>query len=327
MQIGQSSPSVCPGVRILDELMSRKGKPLLYGPLTASWCRCITPKPNKSAHFHEVSLSSLFGFPDETSMIDCRRLSLLPGSSYSLRLGDLDLDLGTMSSGFNFQALEEMASTRNDDPTTDSKKREKPKRPLSAYNFFFQNERQAILQDIPTRTEGKPRRSHGKIGFADLARSIAAKWRNLSDQDRAIFDERALVDKARYRKEMEEWKKSQLEAKQTLSPEGFSAAEQPAESFASLFADSNFMRQHTAASHAYEPEGDERKMQAYGDIPGVSLSDLFECQFAQAVPPTMETQDQPPSSPRIADLASQLGDESTEYFLNLFRGGSDTSKK
>jgi hypothetical protein len=160
-----------------------------------------------------------------------------------------------------------------------------------------------------------------------LARSIAAKWRNLSDQDRAICDERALVDKARYRKEMEEWKKSQLEAKQTLSPVGFSAAEQPTESFASLFADSNFMRQHTAAPNVYEPEGDERKMQAYGDIPGVSLSDLFECQFAQAVPPPVETQEQPPpSSPRIADLASQLGEESTEYFLNLFRGGNTSTK-
>jgi HMG-box domain len=329
MKIGQSSQKLCPAVRILDDLMSRKDKPLLYGPLIASCCRCITPKPNNSAQFQrgDIFSWSVFDFPDEKSMIDCRPLSLLSESTFSLRLGDLDSHRGSMSSGFHFQALEEMASTRNDDPNTDSNKREKPKRPLSAYNFFFQNERQAILQDIPTRTEGKPRRSHGKIGFADLARSIAAKWRNLSDQDRAVFDERAVVDKARYRKEMEEWKKSQLEAKQALSPVGFSAAEQPTESFASLFADSNFMRQHTAASNVYEPEGDERKMQAYGDIQGVSLSDLFECQFAQAVPPTTtETQEQPPNSPRIADLASQLGEESTEYFLNLFRGDNTDAK-
>jgi HMG-box domain len=86
----------------------------------------------------------------------------------------------------------------------------KPKRPLSAYNYFFHNERQKMLENMPTRAEGKPRRSHGKIGFADLARNIAAKWKSISDEERKTFDEKAMEDKERYSKEMEEWKASQL---------------------------------------------------------------------------------------------------------------------
>ena len=93
-----------------------------------------------------------------------------------------------------------------------------------------------ILDQIPTRQEGKPRRSHGKIGFADLgmsfdlcpmmncnivlgtqcmfsisfaARSIAEKWKAVSKEDRAVFDQKAAQDKRRYQHEMEVWRSLQ----------------------------------------------------------------------------------------------------------------------
>ena len=85
----------------------------------------------------------------------------------------------------------------------------KPKRPLSAYNFFFKQQRLQLLRTRPIRPEGKPRRSHGKIGFADLARTIAARWKTTSEAEKQYFEDRSNQDKARYNREMEEWKRRQ----------------------------------------------------------------------------------------------------------------------
>ena len=91
----------------------------------------------------------------------------------------------------------------------------KPRRPLSSYNLFFKHQRAKILETATSKYEGgKPRRSHGKIGFASLARSVAAKWNNIEPEDRKQFDELAAQDKERYNREMEVWK-----AEQTLKKE------------------------------------------------------------------------------------------------------------
>ena len=95
--------------------------------------------------------------------------------------------------------------------TSETKQIEKPKRPLSAYNIFFKHERGKILSTTPTRAEGKPRRSHGKIGFAELARTIAAKWNKIDPETRAQYDKLAADDKRRYVAAMDVWKKQQKE--------------------------------------------------------------------------------------------------------------------
>jgi HMG-box domain len=89
----------------------------------------------------------------------------------------------------------------------------KPKRPLSAYNIFFKTEREKILAEAPTRPEGKPRRSHGKIGFADLARSIALRWKTIDKDLLEHYSKMAVEDKQRYQKELAVWKKYQSEQK------------------------------------------------------------------------------------------------------------------
>eukprot|EP00547_Thalassionema_nitzschioides_P004390 CAMPEP_0194198968 /NCGR_PEP_ID=MMETSP0156-20130528/165_1 /TAXON_ID=33649 /ORGANISM="Thalassionema nitzschioides, Strain L26-B" /LENGTH=272 /DNA_ID=CAMNT_0038923801 /DNA_START=87 /DNA_END=905 /DNA_ORIENTATION=+ len=83
-------------------------------------------------------------------------------------------------------------------------KSDKPKRALSAYNLFFQSERVKILNET-SQPRHKPRRSHGKIGFAALARSVADKWKTLPAKEKAKFETVALKEKERYEKEVEVW--------------------------------------------------------------------------------------------------------------------------
>jgi hypothetical protein len=106
------------------------------------------------------------------------------------------------------------------DKSAESKKKSKkkpssdrPKRPLSAYNLFFQSERERILRNAPERPGGRPRRSHGKIGFAPLARAIADRWNSIEGWERRFYDEKAALDKIRYSRELEEWNRARANDK------------------------------------------------------------------------------------------------------------------
>ena len=73
-----------------------------------------------------------------------------------------------------------------------------------------------MLETLPVRAQGKPRHSHGKINFAELARNIAAKWKTLSDDEKAPFEAEAAVEKDRYTAEVKAWKKDQERAKKAM---------------------------------------------------------------------------------------------------------------
>jgi hypothetical protein len=106
----------------------------------------------------------------------------------------------------------------------------KPKRPLSAYNLFFQLERERliagtsntpitaedvervavarrIVDELPEKPKRKHRKSHGKISFAELARAIANKWKVLDSGSKNLLVERAASEKTRFLRELEEWTK------------------------------------------------------------------------------------------------------------------------
>ena len=106
----------------------------------------------------------------------------------------------------------------------------KPKPSLSSYNMFFKLERKRILNNtdhlnLPLTNEeirgiiaehkvqGKRahRKTHGKIGFKELARTIAGRWKKLDSTTKALLERHALVEKEEHRKIFKAWKKRQKE--------------------------------------------------------------------------------------------------------------------
>jgi hypothetical protein len=45
------------------------------------------------------------------------------------------------------------------------------------------------------------------LGFADLARTIAARWKTLDESNKAVFEERAWIDKSRYQVQLYVWRR------------------------------------------------------------------------------------------------------------------------
>lgn len=115
------------------------------------------------------------------------------------------------------------------------KPKNKPKRPLSAYNIFFRDERANILAGIPDKDDeededqnddhddgldgpkkkssGKKRKRppHGKIGFESLAKIVGQRWKELKPEELAKYKKLADVDMVRYRAEMESYVAKQRE--------------------------------------------------------------------------------------------------------------------
>ncbi|KAL7573936.1 hypothetical protein ACA910_001947 [Epithemia clementina (nom. ined.)] len=120
-------------------------------------------------------------------------------------------------------------------PTTirKSNNNSKPKKPLSAYNLFFQLERQRILErgvdhaplpiTLPDLEQvnhahlnktGKRahRKSHGMIGFHELAHIVARRWKELDEDDRNLMRSYTKQEKQKYVLQMKAWGKQNQDA-------------------------------------------------------------------------------------------------------------------
>jgi hypothetical protein len=96
--------------------------------------------------------------------------------------------------------------------------KDKPKRPLSAYNIFFKEERERILEELPAyiikkdwveKNDVKNKKRKGskadfkKIDFQCLAKLIGKRWQSLEKGLLEQYKTRAEADLKRYRSEME----------------------------------------------------------------------------------------------------------------------------
>jgi len=76
-----------------------------------------------------------------------------------------------------------------------------PKRPLSAYNIFFKETREAILAE----NEGK-----SEIAFQTMAKEIASRWKNLNPEDKQRVSSLAEKDMKRYREEVKTYEEEMV---------------------------------------------------------------------------------------------------------------------
>mmetsp|Transcript_19365 Transcript_19365/g.39299 ORF Transcript_19365/g.39299 Transcript_19365/m.39299 type:complete len:323 (-) Transcript_19365:100-1068(-) len=88
--------------------------------------------------------------------------------------------------------------------------KDKPKRPLSAYNIFFKEERARLLQKLDDakqekvpEEESNDKKTPSKIGFENLAKIIGSKWQDLTPTEVEYYKGKANVDMKRYKSEME----------------------------------------------------------------------------------------------------------------------------
>lgn len=138
---------------------------------------------------------------------------------------------------------------------TRKKPKDKPKRPLSAYNFFFKEEREKILKIVlgdnekNTELNSDPesedyisddmmerlKKDGGKVSFEEMGKLIGQRWKNIDPDRLSKYSEMAAEDTDRYKKEMQSYNGRQ-EAKmrsEALKPPSWSSKDTPAKKGAS----------------------------------------------------------------------------------------------
>jgi len=93
----------------------------------------------------------------------------------------------------------------------------KPRRSLNAYNFFFGEQRQKILNERESMPSSE--RLSGAHMFAAMGKEVAGRWKKLSDEDKKKYEDMAAKDKVRHDTEMLLYNAKQLKQTFKKTPE------------------------------------------------------------------------------------------------------------
>lgn len=109
------------------------------------------------------------------------------------------------------------------------KPKDKPKRPLSAYNFFFKEQRAKIVaiiedgafnNDLTDEEVIKLRKENGKVSFEEMGKIIGCRWKGISQgQDperKKKYDEMADNSTERYKADMQRYNERQDELRENV---------------------------------------------------------------------------------------------------------------
>ena len=106
-----------------------------------------------------------------------------------------------------------------------------PKRPLSAYNCYFKEERARLMErGQEGEGDGPSILPSGKIAFEELGKIIGKNWKNLPEAEKKPYHDRSAQDNERYHKEMVAWRERAKDGKEEDAPtktSGNSASSSP----------------------------------------------------------------------------------------------------
>jgi HMG (high mobility group) box len=92
-------------------------------------------------------------------------------------------------------------------PSSTSKRKRKdaaaPKKPLTAYNAFFREQRAKL---------GVPKTHAEQKNFQELGKFMGKRWKELNEEERQVYEDMAEADRGRYSAEMTAYQKEQQQA-------------------------------------------------------------------------------------------------------------------